>query len=194
MSRRILVVPGALRAGSHNRRLAMEATRLLSATDAIVTLVDLADYPLPLYDGDHESENGVPQNAVLLAQRIAASDGLLLVSPEYNHSLAPVLKNAIDWASRVRKINGRPVHPFKGLVVAQASASTGQYGGMRGLEALRIVMRALGCEVTTAQCSVANAANAFDEDGRLVEDHVRLSLETLVDRFLDQVRCLGRHV
>lgn len=194
MSRRILVIPGALRTGSYNRRLAMEATRLLSASDAVVTLLDLKDYPLPIYDGDHESESGIPQNAVLLAQRIAASDGLLLVSPEYNHSLAPVLKNAIDWTSRVRKISDRPVHPFKGLVVALASASPGQFGGMRGLEALRTVMRALSCEVTTAQVSVANAASAFDDTGHLVDDRMRLALETLVDRFLDQTRCLGRHV
>lgn len=187
------MIAGSTRLGSHNRRLAAEATRQLALSDAIVTLVDLKDYPLPLFDGDHEAESGVPQNALLLAQRIAASDGLLLVSPEYNHSLTPVMKNAIDWASRVRKIKGRPVQPFKGLVVALASASPGQVGGARGLEALRIVMRALGCEVITAQCTLANAASGFDETGRLREDGPRLALELLVERFLDAVRSLGRN-
>lgn len=193
MSAKILVIPGSLRLASHNRRLAAEASRMLALTDAVVTLVDLADYPLPIYDGDHEAEAGVPENASLLAQRIAAQDGLLLVSPEYNHSLAPLMKNTIDWVSRVRKVHGRPIQPFKGLVVGLASASTGRFGGMRGLEALRTVMRALGADVITQQCSVPNAASGFDDNGRLSDDVARTSLETLVDRLLDTSRSLGRH-
>lgn len=193
MSAKILVIAGSLRLASHNRRLAAEAARMLALTDAVVTLVDLADYPLPIYDGDHEAEAGVPENANLLAQRIAAQDGLLLVSPEYNHSLVPLVKNTIDWVSRVRKVNGRPIQPFKGLVVGLASASPGRFGGMRGLEALRIVMRALGADVMTQQCSVANAATGFDDDGRLADDIARTSLEALVDKLLDISRSLGRH-
>ncbi|HEX2019200.1 MAG TPA: NAD(P)H-dependent oxidoreductase [Aurantimonas sp.] len=194
MSINILVVPGSLRLASHNRRLAAEATRMLAMSDAVVTLLDLADYPLPIYDGDHEETAGVPQNAILLAQRIAAQDGLLLVSPEYNHSVTPLMKNAIDWTSRVRKVQGRPIQPFKGIVAGLASTSTGRFGGMRGLEALRIVMRALGAEVLTQQCTVASAAASFDEAGRLSDDVARTSLETLVEKLLDTARSLGRHV
>ncbi len=192
MTTNILVLPGSIRLASHNRKLAEEATRLLSLTDALVTRVDLIDYPLPLYDGDHESEQGVPQNAVLLAQRIAAQDGLLIVSPEYNHSLPPALKNAIDWASRVRKVQGRPVQPFKGLVVGLASASPGRFGGSRGLEAVRIVLRALGAEVLTQQCCLAQAGSGFDENGRLADDVVRTDLERLIDRLVDAARSLAR--
>ncbi|EAS48817.1 MAG: NADPH-dependent FMN reductase [Aurantimonas coralicida] len=192
MSANILVLPGSLRLASHNRKLAAEATRMLALSDAVVTRLDLADYPLPLYDGDHEQDNGIPENAVLLAHRIAVQDGLLLVSPEYNHSIPAVLKNAIDWASRVRKVQGRPVQPFKGLVVGLASASPGRFGGARGLEALRLVMRALGAEVLTQQCSVADAANGFDENGRLSDDIARTSLESLVDKLLDTSRSLSR--
>jgi NAD(P)H-dependent FMN reductase len=190
----ILVVPGSLRLASHNRRLAAEATRMLAMSDAVVTLLDLADYPLPIYDGDHEEDEGVPQNAVLLAQRIAAQDGLLLVSPEYNHSLTPLMKNTIDWVSRVRKVQGRPIQPFKGIVAGLASTSTGRFGGMRGLEALRIVLRALNAEVLTEQCTVPNAAASFDETGRLADDVERTALEALVDKLLDTSRSLGRHV
>ena len=193
MSANILVVPGSLRSGSHNRKLAAEAARQLSLTEAVVTLLDLKDYPLPVYDGDDEAETGIPQNAVLLAQRIAAQDALLVVSPEYNHSLPAVLKNAVDWASRVRKVQGRPVQPFKGLIVGLASASTGRYGGMRSLEALRVVFRALGTEVLTLQCSVPDAANGFDESGRLAGDLPRVALENLVERLVDTARSLGRH-
>lgn len=193
MNSSILILPGSVRLGSYNRKLASEALRLLSMTDAVVSRVDLADYPLPIYDGDFEAESGVPQNAQLIAQRIAAQDGLLIVSPEYNASIPPLLKNAIDWASRVRKVEERPVQPFKGLVVGLASASPGSFGGMRGLEAIRIVMRALGAEVLTQQCLVPRAAEGFDENGRLTDDVARTSLETLCERLLDTARSLTRN-
>jgi len=189
----ILILPGSVRLGSYNRKLASEAMRLLAMTDAVISRVDLADYPLPIYDGDVETESGVPQNAQLLAQRIAAQDGLLIVSPEYNASVPPLLKNAIDWASRVRKVDERPVQPFKGLVVGLASASPGSFGGMRGLEAIRIVLRALGAEVMTQQCIVPRAADGFDENGRLTDDVARTSLESLCERLLDTARSLTRH-
>jgi NAD(P)H-dependent FMN reductase len=194
MSIRVLVIAGSLRSGSHNRRLAAEAARLLSLTTAEVTLLDLADYPLPIYDGDHEAESGVPANAVLLAERIEMQDGLLLVSPEYNASVSPLLKNAIDWASRVRKIKGRPVQPFKGLVVGLAAASPGRLGGLRGLQALRPICQSLGAEILSAQATVGDAANAFGEDGALTDDQARLGLERLVEALLEHAQALGRHV
>ncbi|WAP68991.1 NADPH-dependent FMN reductase [Jiella pelagia] len=193
MNSSILILPGSVRLGSYNRKLASEAMRLLSMTDAVVSRVDLSDYPLPIYDGDIETEAGVPQNAQLIAQRIAAQDGLLIVSPEYNASIPPLLKNAIDWASRVRKVEERPVQPFKGLVVGLAAASPGSFGGMRGLEAIRIVMRALGAEVLTQQCVVPRAADGFDENGRLTDDVARTNLESLCERLLDTARSLTRH-
>ncbi|MBO0905843.1 NADPH-dependent FMN reductase [Jiella sonneratiae] len=193
MSRNILILPGSARLGSYNRKLASEAMRILSVSDAVVSRIDLADYPLPIYDGDFEADTGVPQNAQLMAQRIAAQDGLLIVSPEYNASIPPLLKNAIDWTSRVRKVHERPVQPFKGLVVGLASASPGRFGGMRGLEAIRLVMRALGAEVMTQQCLVPRAAEGFDEDGRLRDDVARTSLEALCDKLLDTARSLSRN-
>ena len=193
MSARILVLPGSTRLASHNRRLALEAARLLALSNATVTLVDLADYPMPIYDGDTEEADGPPDMAIKLAERIAEQDGLLLVSPEYNASVPPLLKNALDWVSRVRKIEGRPLQPFKRLVVGLASASPGRLGGLRGLVALRPVCLALGAEVLTAQLAVHDAASAFDADGRLADERQRLALDALLEQLIDHAQALGRH-
>ncbi|WP_102959527.1 NADPH-dependent FMN reductase [Mangrovicella endophytica] len=193
MTPRILILPGSNRLASYNRRLAAEAARLVAATDAVATHLSLTDYPLPLYDADFEDEHGVPENATLLAQHLTAQDGLILVSPEYNTSIPPLVKNTIDWISRVRKVQGRPVQPFRGLVVALASASPGRLGGMRALAALRPVLMSLGAEVITPQCSLADAAHGFDEAGHLTDDHARAALEQMVERLIDHCRVLGRH-
>ena len=193
MSARILVLPGSTRLASHNRRLALEAARLLALSNATVTLVDLADYPMPIYDGDTEEAEGPPAMAIKLAQQIAEQDGMLLVSPEYNASIPPLLKNTLDWVSRVRKIEGRPLQPFKRLVVALASASPGRLGGLRGLVALRPVCMALGTEVLTAQLAVHDAATAFDENGRLADERQRLALDALLEQLIDHAQALGRH-
>lgn len=193
MSANILVIPGSARLASHNKRLAAEAARLLALTSATVTLIDLADYPLPIYDGDMEERSGVPDNAMKLAERILAQDGLLLVSPEYNASVSPLLKNAIDWASRVRKIGGRPVQPFRRLVVGLAAASPGKLGGLRGLIALRPICQSLGAEVLTPQVTVPDAGNAFDEKGHLRDEATRIALDALVEQLHGQSRVLGRH-
>lgn len=193
MSARILVLPGSLRAASVNRKLAAEAARLLALSNATVTLVNLADYPLPIFDEDAEAQGGVPENAVLLAQRIAEQDGLLVVSPEYNASVTPLLKNAIDWASRVRKVKGRPVQPFRRLVVGLAAASPGRLGGLRGLAALRPILQSLGAEILTPQVTLADAHDGFDEAGRLKDEHGRMALDALVEQLLGEARVLGRH-
>ena len=193
MSARILVIPGSIRLASYNRRLAQEAARLLALGNATVTLVDLADYPLPIYDGDSEEADGPPALAVQLAERIAEQDGLLLVSPEYNASVSPLLKNALDWASRVRKVRGKPLQPFRHLVVGLASASPGRLGGLRGLVALRPICQALGAEVLTTQLAVHEAATAFDENGRLADERQRLALDALLEQLIDHAQALGRH-
>ena len=193
MSARILVIPGSIRLASYNRRLAQEAARLLALGNATVTLLDLADYPLPIYDGDSEEANGPPALAVQLAERIAEQDGLRLVSPEYNASISPLLKNALDWASRVRKVRGKPLQPFRHLVVGLASASPGRLGGLRGLVALRPICQALGAEVLTTQLAVHEAATAFDENGRLADERQRLALDALLEQLIDHAQALGRH-
>src|SRR6266478_477787 len=99
---KILVIPGSLRSGSLNARLAAVAAHELAQSGAEVTRISLADFPLPIYDGDLQAKSGVPKNAVNLKRMIGAHQGVLIVTPEYNSSLPPLLKNAIDWVSRVQ--------------------------------------------------------------------------------------------
>src|SRR4051795_5379577 len=99
---KILVVPGSLRTGSLNARLAAAAAYEFALAGAEVTRVSLADFPLPIYDGDLQSKSGVPKHAINLKRMMGAHHGVLLVSPEYNASVSPLLKNAIDWVSRVQ--------------------------------------------------------------------------------------------
>ncbi|MCQ8782249.1 NADPH-dependent FMN reductase [Mangrovibrevibacter kandeliae] len=193
MSARILVLPGSVRTGSLNALLAAEAARRLALTSASVTLLSLADYPLPLLDADLEASDGLPENAVKLAERIAAQDALLLVSPEYNASLPPLLKNAVDWMSRVTRIGGRPVQPFRRLIVGFAAASPRPGGGARSLAAWRLVFQDLGADLLTPQCTVGEAGTAFDESGRLSSERANLALDTLVETLVGQASALGRH-
>src|SRR5687768_10636828 len=97
---KILVFAGSIRSGAFSGRLAAVAAKELALLDAAVTLISLAEYPLPIYDADLETSKGVPENALKLARLIAAQSGVFIATPEYNHSLPPLLKNAIDWVSR----------------------------------------------------------------------------------------------
>ena len=160
---RILVVPGSLRTGSFNARLAAEAVKHLALSGASVTRLSLADYALPLYDADLEAERGVPAPAVKLARLFAAHDAILLVSPEYNAGVSPLVKNTIDWISRVREAGAKP---FSDRVFGLAAASPGNFGGIRGLIALRQSLElGLGALVIPEQFLLPRAREAFDDDG-----------------------------
>src|SRR5271167_3596380 len=99
---KILVIPGSLRTGSLNARLAAVAAHELAQAGAEVSRISLADFSLPIYDGDLQTKSGVPKNAVNLKRMIGAHHGVLMVTPEYNASIPPLVKNAIDWVSRVQ--------------------------------------------------------------------------------------------
>jgi len=99
---KILVFAGSIRTGSYNERLAALAAKELALTGAEVTRISLEDYPLPIYDGDGEAKSGVPAHARSLKRMMAEHSGVFIASPEYNASVTPLLKNTIDWISRVR--------------------------------------------------------------------------------------------
>lgn len=183
---KILVFAGSLRSGAFSIRTADAAMKELALQGADVTRISLGDYPLPLVDQDLEKEKGVPENAVKLARQIAAHDGFLIASPEYNASIPPLLKNAIDWVSRVRRDGGRPFKPFDGKVAALCSSSDGNFAGVRGLYHLRAVLMACQVEVVTPQCSVARAAEAFDEDGQFREERLRHQMETVCRTLIER--------
>src|SRR5919204_2105227 len=102
---KILVIPGSLRTGSLNAKLAATIALELVQTGAEVTRISLSDFPLPIYDGDLQAKSGVPKHAINLKRMIGAHQGVLIVTPEYNASVPPLLKNAIDWITRVQDAN-----------------------------------------------------------------------------------------
>jgi chromate reductase, NAD(P)H dehydrogenase (quinone) len=175
---RILAFAGSTRAESHNKKLVRIAAAGAAAVGAAVTLLDLRDYPLPLYDGDLEAAEGLPEHGGKLKEIFQAHDGFLLASPEYNSSISGVLKNAIDWISR--PVPGEPpLAAFQGKAAALMSASPGRLGGLRGLVHVRSILGNIGVLVIPDQVAVPGAAEAFDEEGRLRDPKQQAAVEAL---------------
>jgi chromate reductase, NAD(P)H dehydrogenase (quinone) len=188
---KILVMPGSTRTGSHNVKLAALAVKELTLIDADVTRISLADYPLPLYEADLDARVGQPANAFALKQMIMAHHGVFITSPEYSASVTPILKNAIDWVSRVRE-RGEPTYAaFKGRVFAIASASPGRAGGLRSLMALRQILE-LGCGaiVIPEQVAIPSADQAFDEMDNLIDTGAANLFRAELQRLLDMARLM----
>jgi len=168
---RLVTFCGSIRSGSLNRKLLAQAIEVLRP-QAELDHAELRDVPLPIYDGDIETATGVPEPARLLADRIAAADGLVLASPEYNNSIPGALKNAIDWMSRLR-----PHQPFRGKPILLIGASPGPFGAIRSQMALRQVMTSLLAILVPNQVAVPHADQAFEPDGRLKDPKTRGALE-----------------
>jgi chromate reductase, NAD(P)H dehydrogenase (quinone) len=164
---KIIVIPGSVRTGSLNARLAAAAVDELVRADASVTRVSLADFPLPIYDGDIETKSGVPKHAVNLKRMIGSHDGVLLVTPEYNSSVPALLKNAIDWVSRVQDSHETKGQVFRERPFAIAAASGNRLGGTRALAALRLILSACRATVIPNQFALSFADQAYDEMDRL---------------------------
>ncbi|HEX3937546.1 MAG TPA: NAD(P)H-dependent oxidoreductase [Xanthobacteraceae bacterium] len=182
---KILIIPGSLRTGSHNVRLAALAAKELTLAEAEVTRISLEDYPLPLFDADLASA-GLPQPAVRLKQMIMAHRGVFITSPEYSASVTPLLKNAIDWVSRVRE-SGEPTYAaFKNRVFALGSATASASGGVRSMMALRQILE-LGCGalVIPEQVSVPRAEQAFDEMDNLKDETAAAALKAMARRLVE---------
>jgi chromate reductase len=182
---KILVIPGSLRTGSLNVRLAASAIDQLVRADVDVTRISLGDFPLPIYDGDLESSSGVPRHAVNLKRMIGAHHGVLIVTPEYNSSLPPLLKNAIDWVSRVQDAHETRGEVFRGRPFAIASASNGRLGGTRCLQALRLVLSACRATVIPNQLALSFADQAYDDMDRLKHAGDVEALQAMVRQLID---------
>lgn len=187
---KILVFAGSNRAGALSGRLAGAAAKVLALHGADVTRIALADYPLPLMDGD--PEQSIPGNAVRLGRLLALQDGFLVASPEYNHSIPPLLKNTLDWLSRIRTDGALPLKPFAGKLAALCSASDGPFAGIRCLAHLRPVLMACGADVITPQCSVPHGQDAFDENGELREERLRRQMDGVAATLVEQARLISR--
>jgi len=166
---KIAVIVGSTREGSFNRALGSLAIKALEAQGATVADVDLAAFDLPLYSAALEAD-AFPADAQRLKQLFAAQDGLLFVSPEYNGSVTPLLKNAIDWASRPTGEESLvALSAYRGKAAAIMSASISPFGGLRGLMHLRQILSTIQMLVIPEQVLVPNAHAAFGEDGVLKE-------------------------
>jgi chromate reductase len=188
---KILVIPGSLRSGSHNVRLAALATKELALAEAEVTRISLADFPLPIYDADVSQAEGPPPNAVKLKRLVCAHRGVFIASPEYNASITPLIKNAIDWISTVREGGEPQLVAYQDRVFALGAASPGRSGGMQSLIALRQVL-AVGCRalVIPEQITIPNAATAFDDMDQLTDARAAAQLKTVTRRLVDYARLL----
>ena len=186
---KILVFAGSIRTGSFNARLAALAAKEIALAGADVTHISLVDYPMPLYDGDIEAKSGPPEGAVRLKRMMCSHHGVFIASPEYNASVTPLLKNVIDWVSRVRDRNEAPLAAYRDRAFAVGAASNGSYGGMRSLIALRHVLE-LGCGalVIPEQIIVRGAAGAFDETDHLNDEQLARQLQTVARRLVDMAR------
>ena len=162
---KILAFAGSLRTGSYNKQLVRIAVEGARQAGAEVTLIDLRDYPLPIFDEDLEAR-GTPENALKLKQLFLDHHGLMISSPEYNSSLSAALKNAFDWVSR--PIPGKPrLACYADKVAVLMSASTGALGGLRGLVHLRAILGNINVLVLPDQISIPNATDAFTPEGQL---------------------------
>lgn len=186
----IAVVVGSIREGSFNRALGDLAAQRLEQHGADVTRVDLATFNLPLYSAALEA-TAFPPGARELKTVFMAQDGLLFVSPEYNGSLSPLLKNAIDWASRPTGDEG-PVAltAYRGKAAAIMSASISPFGGLRGLMHLRQILATIQMLVIPEQVVVPNAHAAFAEDGNLKDALPASLVEMTAQRLIEVANAL----
>ena len=163
----LLVFSGSTRQGSFNTALATAITHMARDLGAAPTQVSLADYPAPLFDPDWEKANGVPETIRSLGALMARSDAAFIASPEYNSGLTPLLKNTIDWLSRLSP------HPFRDTLFAIGGASPGALGTARALPSLRTTLIGLDAIVMPGQLAIGSAAGAFNEDGSLANERTR---------------------
>ncbi|HYD85024.1 MAG TPA: NAD(P)H-dependent oxidoreductase [Opitutus sp.] len=182
---RILAFSGSARRESFNRKFLAVAVEQVKEAGGEVTLVDLNDYALPIYHGDLEDAEGLPENAKKLIALISEHPALLIASPEYNSMITPLLKNTIDWCTRADD------NPFIGKVAAVVSASPGMFGGVRSLKMAQQLLQHLGCHVVPGQVILAHANKAFDAAGKLNEPRTLKSVTDLAERLVATTRKLA---
>ena len=182
---KILVIPGSLRTGSLNAKLAAAAAYEFVQADAEVTRISLGDFPLPIYDGDLQNKSGVPKNAINLKRMIGAHHGVLIVTPEYNSSVPPLVKNTIDWVTRVQDPHETRGQVFRERVFAIAAASESRLGGTRALAALRLILSACHATVIPNQLALSFASEAYDDMDRLKQPADIDALAALVRQLIE---------
>lgn len=185
MTAKIIFFAGSSRKDSVNKKLAKQAYEIAKGKGADATFIDLADYPMPLYNGDLEDAEGLPENAKKLKKIFLDHDAFFVAAPEYNSSLAPLLKNTIDWMSRAESDDEAPLAVYKNKVAAISAASPGGFGGLRGLVPLRMLLENISVMVIPPQLAISGAYDQFDDFGTLTNDQQRGMLDKIVEQLID---------
>lgn len=182
---KLLAFAASLRKESMNKRLLAKAVEIAAGNGAKVDHADFREFDMPHYDFDLQQADGIPPGAADLGRRIAEADGVMIASPEYNHSIPGTLKNAIDWLSRMDPV------PLNGACVMLLSASPAMVGGYRGLMQVRIPLDTVGAWVSPKMFALAQAQNAYDDDGDLKDPAIAKLLEAMIVDFMSAARALG---
>jgi NAD(P)H-dependent FMN reductase len=182
---KILVIPGSLRTGSLNAKLAAVIAHEVAQAGAEVTRISLADFSLPIYDGDLQAKSGVPKNAVNLKRMMAAHHGVVIVTPEYNSSVPALVKNTVDWVTRVQDLHEVRGQVFRERPFAIAAASESRLGGARALAALRLILSACQATVIPSQLALSFATDAYDDMDRLKHPADAEALKALVRQLIE---------
>ncbi len=188
---RLLFFAGSARQNSFNKRVAKLGALIAEANSIPSTFADLADYPMPIYDGDLEAASGQPENAHKLKNLMMAHTGVFIFSPEYNASFSPLLKNTIDWISHIRDDGEGSLEVYRTRVFALGAASPGGTGGLRGLSQLRLMLElGTGALVLPNQFLLPRAAEAFDEHGHLKNKDQTEQFKSVIQRLARAARIL----
>ena len=179
---RLLFFAGSTREASYNKRLARLGQHIAEANGIEAVFVDLRDYPMPIYDGDLEANEGPPVKAREFKALLSEYQGVFIASPEYNSSIAPLLKNTLDWVSRVKEKGESGLEVFRSRVFAISGASPGYYGAMRSLLTLRQILAVgIGALVIPEQIAVPRAMDAFEADGSLKDKGQQALCKSVVE-------------
>jgi chromate reductase len=175
---KILAFAASTREGSFNQAVVNVAAEGAKEAGAQVTVINLADYAMPLFNEDEEAKFGIPERAKALKALMIEHDGFLIASPEYNSSYPALLKNAIDWASRIDE-GEKPLAAYRGKVAGIMAASAGGLGGMRVLVVLRMLLENLGVIVAPNQKAIAKVDRLMGENHEIIDEKAIKQLKTL---------------
>jgi len=182
-STKLLFFAGSARDASFNKRLARLGFEIAEANGIAATFADLGDYPMPLYDADLQALDGIPENAKKFEALMKVHTGIFIACPEYNASITPLLKNTLDWVSRIRVEGEEPLAVYKTRVFALGSASNGGLGGLRGLNTVRTTLElGTGALVLPDQFAVPRAADAFEDNGHLKNKESQETFKKLIQK------------
>ena len=190
MTAKLIFLSGSVRKESLNAKLAKAAADMAKENGADATYIDLNEYQMPIYNGDLEDSEGLPEKAIALKKLFIECDGFFIASPEYNSGYSALLKNTIDWLSRKDQENEKGLIAFSGKVSAISAASTGALGGLRGLVPLRMLLGNIGVTVIPQQLAVSKAHQSFDNEGNLIDDKQRQTLQNVVQQFVRTTEAL----